>query len=136
MGIRAFCWLLGFVASATDDQSSLGRALKQPILHICIFVQIQIPTFVLVFSRRKLGTRFMKCPLHPMQMTKLHFIILSRNFVGANSNVVNARIFFCKELNHRWSSRNNIGGYVRAPLLFIDLVQMGPTNPRGYPNAP
>ena len=40
LGIRAFCWLLGSVAIATDDQSSLGRSFKQQILHICIFVQI------------------------------------------------------------------------------------------------
>ena len=42
-----FVGLLVFVARATDDQSGLGRALKQPILHIYIFVQIQIPGFVL-----------------------------------------------------------------------------------------
>ena len=56
----------------------------------------------------------MKRPLHPMQMSKLHFIIWLRNFVGANSNVVNTQIFFYTELNYRWSSRNGIGGYGRA----------------------
>ena len=56
----------------------------------------------------------MKRPLHPIQMSKSHFIIWLRNFVGANSNVVNTHIFFYTELNYRWSSRNGIGGYGRA----------------------
>jgi hypothetical protein len=34
--------------------------------------------------------------------------------LGANSNVVNARIFFCTELNYRWSSRDGVGGDGRA----------------------
>ena len=53
--------------------------------------------------------------VRPTQMAKLRFIISLRNFVGANSNVVNARIFFCTELNCRWSSRDGVGGDGRAP---------------------
>ena len=49
-------------------------------------------------------------------MTKLRSIIFFRNFVGANSNAVNARIFFCTEFNCRCSSRDGVGGDGRAAL--------------------
>ena len=52
--------------------------------------------------------------VHPTKTAKLRFIISLRNFVGANSNVVNARIFFCTELNCRWSSRDGVGADSRA----------------------
>ena len=47
-------------------------------------------------------------------MSKLHFIIKLRNFEGANSNIISARIFFCTELNCRRSSRDGVGGDGRA----------------------
>ena len=61
-------------------------------------------------SRRKQCTQFMPLIMQAMQMSKFKFIIFLRNFMGANSNIVNVRIFFCAELNCHFSSRLVLSG--------------------------
>jgi hypothetical protein len=55
--------------------------------------------------------------------------------VGANSNVVNARIFFCTELNCRWSSRDGVGGDGRVARYVHGSGPDGSSKSAGVPES-